>query len=167
MTNIKYLIPLLCVLFVGCTNTSNKEDSAYQFVKPLPADKSPFKGSPMLSTSEYVSETGGPGGPIPAVFSISDFNFHRPLRLHGDCEATNWRHHTLQKRHHHRLKDRERQIPHHQRRHRKWWCGTRRIRGRDIPRSTHGRPSAVLRAWQGTATSQRYLHHYRLRRQSR
>ena len=63
MTNIKYLIPLLCVLFVGCTNTSNKEDSAYQFVKPLPA-KSPFKG-----------ETGGPGDPIPAVFSISDFNW--------------------------------------------------------------------------------------------
>ena len=74
MTNIKYLIPLLCVLFVGCTNTSNKEDSAYQFIKPLPA-KSPFKGSPMLSTSEYVSDTGGPGDPIPAVFSISDFNW--------------------------------------------------------------------------------------------
>ena len=71
MTNIKYLIPLLCVLFAGCTNTSNKEDSAYQFIKPLPA-KSPFKGSPMLSTSEYVSEAGDP---IPAVFSISDFNW--------------------------------------------------------------------------------------------
>ena len=58
MTNIKYLIPLLCVLFVGCTNTSNKENLAYQFVKPLPA-KSPFKGSPMLSTSEYVSDLEG------------------------------------------------------------------------------------------------------------
>ena len=63
MTNIKYLIPLLCVLFVGCTNTSNKEDLAYQFIKPLPTN-SPFKG-----------DTRGPGDPIPAVFSISDFNW--------------------------------------------------------------------------------------------
>ena len=61
MTNIKYLIPLLCVLFAGCTNTSNKEDLAYQFVKPLPADKSPFKGDI--------------GGLIPAVFTSSDFNW--------------------------------------------------------------------------------------------
>ncbi len=67
MTNIKYLIPLLCVLFVGCTNTSNKEDSAYQFVKPLPADKSPFNGD--------IGGSGGLEGPIPAVFSISDFNW--------------------------------------------------------------------------------------------
>ena len=74
MTNLKYLIPLLCVLFVGCTNTSNKEDLACQFVKPLPT-KSPFKGSPMLSTSEYVSDTGGLEGLIPAVFTSSDFNW--------------------------------------------------------------------------------------------
>ena len=77
MPNIKSIIPLLCVLFVGCTNTS-KEDLAYQFVKPIPADKSPFKGSPMLSTSEYVSDLGGPGGLeglIPAVFTSSDFNW--------------------------------------------------------------------------------------------
>lgn len=63
MTNPKYLIPLLCVLFAGCTNTSNKENLAYQFIKPIPTN-SPFKG-----------DTGDPEGPIPAVFSISDFNW--------------------------------------------------------------------------------------------
>lgn len=60
MTNPKYLIPLLCVLFAGCTNTSNKENLAYQFIKPLPT-KSPFKGDI--------------GGLIPAVFTSSDFNW--------------------------------------------------------------------------------------------
>lgn len=63
MTNPKYLIPLLCVLFAGCTNISNKENLAYQFIKPLPT-KSPFKG-----------ETGGLEGLIPAVFTSSDFNW--------------------------------------------------------------------------------------------
>ena len=63
MPNIKSIIPLLCVLFVGCTNTSNKENLAYQFIKPLPTN-SPFKG-----------ETGGLGGLIPAVFTSSDFNW--------------------------------------------------------------------------------------------
>ena len=63
MTNPKYLIPLLCVLFAGCTNTSNKENLAYQFIKPIPT-KSPFKG-----------ETGGLEGLIPAVFTSSDFNW--------------------------------------------------------------------------------------------
>ena len=74
MINLKYLTLLLCVLFVGCTNTSNKEDLAYQFIKPIPT-KSPFKGSPMLSTSEYVSDLGGLEGLIPAVFTSSDFNW--------------------------------------------------------------------------------------------
>lgn len=63
MTNPKYLIPLLCVLFAGCTNTSNKENLAYQFVKPIPV-KSPFNG-----------DLGGLNATLPALFSFSDFNW--------------------------------------------------------------------------------------------
>lgn len=65
MTNIKYLIPLLCVLFVGCTNTSNKENLAYQFIKPIPADKSLFNGD----LKELNATT------LPALFSFTDFNW--------------------------------------------------------------------------------------------
>lgn len=63
MTNPKYLIPLLCVLFAGCTNTSNKENLAYQFVKPIPV-KSPFNG-----------DLGGLNATLPALFSFTDFNW--------------------------------------------------------------------------------------------
>ena len=65
MTNPKYLIPLLCVLFAGCTNTSNKENLAYQFIKPIPADKSPFNGD----LKELNATT------LPALFSFTDFNW--------------------------------------------------------------------------------------------
>jgi len=65
MTNPKYLIPLLCVLFAGCTNTSNKENLAYQFIKPIPADKSLFNGD----LKELNATT------LPALFSFTDFNW--------------------------------------------------------------------------------------------
>jgi hypothetical protein len=65
MTNPKYLIPLLCVLFAGCTNTSNKENLAYQFIKPIPADKSLFNGD----LKELNATTQ------PALFSFTDFNW--------------------------------------------------------------------------------------------
>jgi hypothetical protein len=65
MTNPKYLIPLLCVLFAGCTNTSNKENLAYQFIKPIPTDKSLFNGD----LKELNATT------LPALFSFTDFNW--------------------------------------------------------------------------------------------
>lgn len=61
MSNVKYLILLLCVLFVGCTNSSNKEENlACHFVKPIPAN---------LNLSELKDVT------TPALFSSSDFNW--------------------------------------------------------------------------------------------
>ena len=65
MTNPKYLIPLPCVLFAGCTNTSNKENLAYQFIKPIPADKSLFNGD----------LRGLNATTLPALFSFTDFNW--------------------------------------------------------------------------------------------
>ena len=65
MTNPKYLIPLLCVLFAGCTNTSNKENLANQFIKPILADKSLFNGD----LKELNATT------LPVLFSFTDFNW--------------------------------------------------------------------------------------------
>ena len=81
MTNPKYLIPLLCVLFAGCTNTSNKENLAYQFIKPIQADKSLFNGD-----LKGLNATT-----LPALFSFTGFQlegqhphpyciFHRHLQ---------------------------------------------------------------------------------------
>lgn len=64
MSNVKWLFFLLCVILAGCTKSSVKEDFAYHFVKPIPADKSPFKGD-----LEGLNVT------VPALFSFSDFNW--------------------------------------------------------------------------------------------
>ena len=64
MSNVKWLFFLLCIILAGCTKSSVKEDLACHFVKPIPADKSPFKGD-----LEGLNVT------VPALFSFSDFNW--------------------------------------------------------------------------------------------
>ena len=64
MSNVKWLFFLLCIILAGCTKSSVKEDLACHFVKPIPADKSPFKGN-----LEGLNVT------VPALFSFSDFNW--------------------------------------------------------------------------------------------
>ena len=179
MTNPKYLIPLLCVLFAGCTNTSNKENLAYQFIKPIPADKSLFNGD----LKELNATT------LPALFSFTDFNWKDStltltaysIDTYKASEIDNlqkgdtilFRNDTIITDKIERGKyisingDRTRKIHLHKRRYRIWRCGPHSPRGRHIPCTANGQPSAILRTWQGEAPAQPRPHHHRLRRQPR